>query len=103
MIRHIVLLRWTPESTPEQHQAVLDELRALPTVIPEILRYRLGQDLGLAEGNASLSVIADFASVADYEAYRDHPEHQRVIAERIKPILAGRSALQYEYEPTDDG
>ena len=102
MIRHIVLLRWTPESTPDQHRAVLDELRALPTVIPEILRYRLGEDLGLAEGNASLSVIADFASVSDYEVYRDHPEHQRVIAEHILPILAARSALQHEYDPADD-
>ena len=99
MIRHVVLLRWTAESTPEQHQTVLDELGALPGAIPEIARYRLGRDLGLAEGNASLSVIADFASLADYEVYRDHPEHQRVIAERIKPILAVRSALQYEYDP----
>lgn len=102
MIRHVVLLRWIAESTADQHQAVLDELAALPGAIPEIARYRLGEDLGLAEGNASLSVIADFASVADYEVYRDHPEHQRVIAERIKPILAGRSALQYEYDPVDD-
>lgn len=103
MIRHVVLLRWTPESTPEQHRAVLDELSALPTAIPEIHRYRLGEDLGLADGNASLSVIADFASGADYETYRDHAEHQRVIAEHIKPILAGRSALQYEYDSADDG
>ena len=28
-------------------------------------------------------------------------EHQRVIAELIKPILAGRSALQYEVDPAD--
>lgn len=102
MIRHVVLLRWTAESTADQHQAVLDELTTLPAAIPEIARYRLGEDLGLAEGNASLSVIADFASVADYEGYRDHPEHQRVIAERIKPILAGRAAVQYEYDPATD-
>ena len=42
------------------------------------------------------------ATVAAYESYRDHPEHHRVIAELIKPILAGRSALQYEYDPADD-
>lgn len=102
MIRHVVLLRWTAESGADQHQAVLEALTELPVAIPEIVRYRLGRDLGLAEGNASLSVIADFATVADYERYRDHPEHQRVIAELIKPILAGRSALQHEYDPADD-
>ncbi|MCB1005458.1 MAG: Dabb family protein [Acidimicrobiales bacterium] len=101
MIRHVVLLRWTPQAGADQRQAVLDALRRLPAAIPEIDRYRLGTDLGLAEGNAGLSVIADFATVADYEVYRDHPEHQRVIAELIKPILAGRSALQYEVDPAD--
>lgn len=102
MIRHVVLLRWTAESGADQHQSVVEALTELPVAIPEIVRYHLGRDLGLAEGNASLSVIADFATVADYERYRDHPEHQRVIAELIKPILAGRSALQYEYDPADD-
>jgi len=102
MIRHVVLLRWTPEATPEQHQAVVDALRALPEAIPQIAHYRIGADLGLAEGNANLVVIADFATVADYEAYRDDSTHQHAIATRIKPILATRMAAQYEFDPTAD-
>lgn len=102
MIRHVVLLRWTADAAPDQHRAVVEALSALPDEIPQIARYRLGTDLGLAEGNAGLSVIADFASVADYEAYRDHPAHQHVIATLIKPILADRSALQYEVDTTAD-
>lgn len=98
MIRHVVLLTWTPDATPEQHQAVVDTLRGLPAVIPQIVRYRVGTDLGLAEGNVDLVVIADFASAEDYVVYRDHADHQAAIATRIKPILAGRTAIQYEYD-----
>ena len=29
--------------------------------------------------------------------YRDHPVHQLVIAERIKPHITARAAVQYQY------
>ena len=56
----------------------------------------IGRDLGLNEGNATFAVVADFDDVDDYLVYRDDPEHQRVIAECIAPILASRTAAQYE-------
>lgn len=101
MIRHVVVLRWTADATPDQHQAVVEALTALPEAISQIVSYRVGTDLGLAEGNADLVVIADFASVADYVAYRDDATHQDLIATLIKPILASRLATQYEFDPAD--
>jgi hypothetical protein len=68
----------------------------LPGAIDAIRAYSFGRDLGLGEGNASFVVVGDFDSVAGYEAYRDHPVHQELIATTIRPILAGRSAVQYE-------
>lgn len=102
MIRHVVLLRWTPGTSSEQHQTVVDALSGLPAAIPQIARYRLGTDLALAEGNADLVVIADFDTVADYETYRDDATHQDIIATLIKPILASRTAAQHEFDPADD-
>jgi hypothetical protein len=40
-------------------------------------------------------VVADFASIDAYLAYRDHPAHQAVLADRIRPILAARAAVQF--------
>ncbi|MFI6299231.1 Dabb family protein [Nonomuraea sp. NPDC050790] len=97
MIRHIVLLTWSEEATDAQKAAVAEGLAALPGAIPELRRYELGTDLGLGTGNSDFAVLAEFDSVADYEVYRDHPVHQAVIAERIKPILAARAALQVEF------
>lgn len=96
MFRHVVTFLWTDDATAAQKTAVVDELRALPAVIDTIRDYRVGADAGLAEGNAHFAVVADFDDVDGYLTYRDHPEHQRVIVERIRPILASRAAVQYE-------
>ena len=102
MIRHVVLLRWVDGTTEAQHQAVLDALHELPGRIPEIVRYRIGSDAGLAEGNAHVSVIADFATADDWRTYSTHPDHVRVITELIRPQLEQRSATQYEFDPASE-
>ncbi len=93
--RHIVLLRFTDDATDEQVDGIVAALRTLPDDIPELRSYVVGVDAGLADDNASLGVVADFDSPADYEVYRDHPAHLAVIQERIRPILAGRTAVQH--------
>jgi hypothetical protein len=97
MFRHVVLLRWTAEATPEQRAAVKTGLETLPASIPEIRSYTVGADARVNEGNYDLVVVADFDTVADYLVYRDHPDHQTVIRERIVPILAERAAVQHEH------
>ncbi len=94
-LRHIVLLTVRDRTTDEQLDAIVEALRALPGQIPELVSYVVGRDAGLAEGNADLCAVADFATEADYQVYRDHPAHQAVIQDLILPVLAGRTALQH--------
>ncbi len=94
-IRHVVMFRFRDDATAEQIAAVTEGLEALIDVIPEIRGYRVGPDLGLNEGNHHYALVADFETEADYVAYRDHPAHLAVIAERIRPILAARTAVQF--------
>ncbi len=95
MIRHVSLLTWVDDVTPEQIQAVIDGLHALPPLIPELRDYRVGPDLGIDGGTASFVVIADFDDADGYRTYRDHPAHRAVGTDHILPILAGRTAAQY--------
>ncbi|MGW0485562.1 Dabb family protein [Nonomuraea sp. NPDC003214] len=96
MIRHIVLFTWTEDATLAQKAGVLTALRGLPGVIPQIRSYTVGMDAGINQGNHEFAVVADFDSEDDYVTYRDHPEHQKVIAHHVKPILASRAAVQLE-------
>lgn len=95
MIRHVSLLTWVDDVTPEQVDAVTAALRALPARIPELRDYRVGPSVGIDAGNASFVVVADFDDAAGYATYRDHPDHQAAAREHILPILAGRTAAQY--------
>ena len=76
-------------------EAVADALDALVATVPEVVSYVHGPDLGVSEGNFDYVIVGDYASVENYVVYRDHPEHQRIIAEMIKPHVAKRAAVQY--------
>jgi hypothetical protein len=96
MFRHVVMFRWTDEATDDDVAAIAAGLSDLPTQIPEIRVYRHGPDAGVNDGNFAYVVVADFDTVDDYLVYRDHPTHQQLIAERIRPFVAERAAVQYE-------
>lgn len=96
MIRHIVLFRWKEGTTPAQVAAALDGLRALPAQIPEIRAYVVGTDVGGMEGHWDVAVTGDFADLAAFRVYFDHPAHQAVVKERILPIREARAVVQVE-------
>ena len=76
--------------------ALLEALGELPGLVPEVRSYSIGVDAGLGEGNFDLVVVADFDDTDGYAAYSANADHQRVLAELIRPILAERAAVQYE-------
>jgi hypothetical protein len=96
MFRHVSLLRFTDATTAMDVRAITDALHSMTARIPALREYRIGTDLGLVDDNAHYAIVADFDDFAGYVAYRDDPEHQRIIAELIRPHLASRAAAQYE-------
>lgn len=96
MFRHVVLLTLRDDLPEGYLDALISSLHGLPALIPEIRSYVVGVDAGLAEGNATIAVVADFDDVDGYRVYAAHPDHLRVIAEQIRPVLVGRAAVQHE-------
>jgi hypothetical protein len=95
-IRHVVLMKFREGTTPEAVQALTDGLRALPDMIPELVDYKVGPDLDLADDSWDFAVSADFASVDDFRTYREHPRHVAVIQELIAPHVETRHAVQFD-------
>ena len=91
------MFRWTPEATQEQKQRVTAELSRLPALLPVLRAYHMGADLGINEGNFEWAAVADFDDLQGYLTYRDNPVHRAIIAEFIRPIVAERAAIQYEF------
>ncbi|MDW3219606.1 MAG: Dabb family protein [Acidimicrobiales bacterium] len=97
MIRHTVLIACDGAAT-DAVDRIVDELRALPPLIPEIKGYTVGRNLGLDGSTADVAVIADFASVEDYAIYSAHPEHVRVVTDFVKPVATGLTRAQFELD-----
>jgi hypothetical protein len=91
-------------TTDDQKEAVRAALQRMPELIPEIRAYRYGDDLGLRDDNFDFVVTADFDDVDSFLVYRDHPDHQKAVAEFIAPIVKKRASVQFEWPsalPTD--
>jgi hypothetical protein len=96
MLRHVVMFRWTADTSPTDVSAIVEGLGGLPAAIPEIRDYRFGHDVGINDGNFDFVVVADFSSADDYVVYRDHPLHRALISERIAAHVAERAAVQFD-------
>lgn len=77
-------------------EAIEAALAGLPSVIPELRDYRFGADAGVADGNWDFAVVADVDDANAWRAYFDHPAHQKVLVELLRPLLAERAAIQFE-------
>jgi hypothetical protein len=91
-LRHVVLLTLDDSCDVD---GLVAALQALPGSIPALRSYVVGSDAGLAEGNATVAVVADVDDEAGWRAYVDHPAHQQVNAERVRPHLVARTAVQH--------
>jgi hypothetical protein len=78
MLRHVVIFSWTEDTGPERRAETLAALRRLPDEVGGMTTFAVGPD---AEA---------------FGRYAAHRGHLEVIAERVKPFLAARSAAQYE-------
>lgn len=96
-IQHVVIFRFNEGTEPSAIDALAAGLRRLPGLIPQIATYVVGPNLGLTEGSWDFALSARFASVADFETYRAHPEHQAVIDDLLEPITAERRSVQFEF------
>ncbi|GAA2253374.1 Dabb family protein [Actinomadura luteofluorescens] len=96
MMRHIVVLRWSDEATASQKRAAEAGFAVLPESIPQIRALRCGPDLGLGPGNHDFAAELDFDTVEDWRAYQESPAHKDFVTRTLKPILAGRAAIQFD-------
>lgn len=84
VVRHLLLVKFKPGTTPEQHQALVDDAKMLPRCIPLVKDSWLGFDVG--RGNADFTLCMDFACVEDFDEYARHPAHHAFFA-KISPVM----------------
>ena len=90
---HVVTFKWNDGFSGEP---VAKALRELISGFDGVQSYRCGCDIGVTPGAYDFAVIGAFDSREDFLAYRDHPEHQRILKEMIVPNLADKTTVQLQ-------
>lgn len=91
---HLVSFKWTDQTTQADVEAITAALTELTSAFSGIESYRCGADVSRTPASYDYAVVGVFASRDAFLAYRDHPEHQRILTDLIGPKLADRIVVQ---------
>jgi len=80
MLIHMVCWKYNDDSTDEMREAHRDRLRALPSMIDNIVSFQVGADILHLERSFDSGLVAVFRDREALDRYTDHPEHQKVAA-----------------------
>lgn len=94
MFTHIVTFKWRDSSV--DGSAVAAALNDVASRLHGVHRYLCGPDAGFTPGAYDFAVVGSFKDRDSFVAYRDHPDHQRVLTEMILPNVQSRTVVQIE-------
>lgn len=80
MLIHTFIFRWKPGVTPDQKLRTAQEINALQGQIPGLIEILVGQNISSRSQGYELGGVMKFTSRASFDAYNDHPVHQRLLA-----------------------
>lgn len=97
-IRHVVMWKMNGADAAEraaQAAEVARLLRELDGVVPQLKAVWAGANDAYVNANWDVTLVSEFASIADLEAYQVHPAHEAV-AGYIRSVAASRAAVDVE-------
>jgi hypothetical protein len=96
LFRHVVLFRFHQDAPPAAIDVALEEVRGLADAVPSVRALEVRIDAGEDADSHDAAVLVTFDDAAGYRAYRDHPEHVRVVADHLRPLISTRAAVQFD-------
>ncbi len=101
MFKHVVMWKLM-EKIGDQDKSDLaaqmkERLEALPGQIDEIAEYEVGINIGESSAAFDIVLISGFDKVDDFNVYRKHPAHQRVV-EFIRTVQSEARVVDYHSE-----
>ena len=99
MINHVVLFK-LKEFPAEEKRQVINKLKSMLLVLKEKiseLKYlEVGENYELEAKSFDLVLISHFENLDGLEAYRVHPEHQKVVS-YVGEVTEARAAVDFQF------
>ena len=95
MIKHIVMWKFKDDVAEADKLEMKRQLESLKGVVPSLVDIEVGMDVIGKDASKDMVLTTVFHSLADLQAYADHPEHLSVVA-FVKPLVCERAVVDYE-------
>ncbi|RLB71141.1 MAG: Dabb family protein [Deltaproteobacteria bacterium] len=95
MIRHLIFLKFKPETTENDIKAIETGLAALPAAIPEIESFEFGRDLVHSERSFDFALVSRFKDLDALKRYQLHPAHQEILVQ-VRAACTQILAVDYQ-------
>jgi hypothetical protein len=80
MIEHIVLLKFSSETTMEQKEELITRTSSLKKVIPGIVDIQQGFNFSTRSQGFDMGLTVRFVDRVSLENYGPHPKHREIVA-----------------------
>lgn len=89
-VNHLVLCWLKDPGNLEHRHRVIEQSRAL-RAIPGVMEVRAGAVLpsqrSIVDSSFDVGILLSFEDAERMQAYIDHPDHQRMVRERLMPLV----------------
>ncbi|MCR5809193.1 MAG: Dabb family protein [Clostridiales bacterium] len=101
MFKHIVFWRFKDEACghtkDENMQIVKDGLMGLIGKVPTLITAEVGIDVLHTPASSDMCLVCTFPDKEGFITYRDHPEHQKVLA-YIGKVMEERKVIDFYFD-----
>jgi hypothetical protein len=94
MLRHAVLIEFTPGTGAAEIARISDRVRELPARVPSVVAAVCGPDTRATPGSSDFAIVVDLADVSDYPDYVAHIAHEE-LARLLGPHVRGRTVVDF--------
>lgn len=96
MIRHLLMFRWTEDSSPEGRAAALKALREMEHTVPSITSLSVKEALNPGEQSFDGLLEATFEDGDAYRSYLTADSHIAAWKDHLQPVCAALASIQVE-------
>lgn len=97
-VHHVVIVWLKDTGSAAAREQYIAHSRRL-SKLPMVLNYQVGTALPktreIVDSSYDVAVVSTFADQEAIKAYLDHPEHQTIVQESLKPLVA--KAIVYDF------
>lgn len=99
-VQHVVIVWLKNHGSTDARAQYIEATRELAR-LPMVQDYRIGTPLPgggreVVDSSYDVAIVASFENAEALDAYEKHPEHDRILRERLKPLVD--KVLVYEYQ-----